>query len=157
MFKTVVLGLDGSESSDRALEYATGFARDHGSNVRVVHVHEVVSDRGGGRASLEGDELRAKLERQVRWLTDAGVNAEIELRSAKVGGPASVIAEVAARDGADLIVIGTRGHSSVAGILTGSVAHRLLHAAHCPLMIIPPLARTIAGMDLAPNLAAVLA
>ena len=41
MFKTVVLGLDGSESSDRALDYAAGFTRDHGSNVRVVHVIEV--------------------------------------------------------------------------------------------------------------------
>jgi nucleotide-binding universal stress UspA family protein len=157
MFKTVVLGLDGSESSDRALEYAAGLARDHGSNVRVVYVIEVTSGRGGGSAHLDEREIQAKVEEQVRWLTDAGVNAEIELRNAKLGGPAHVIAEVAARDGADVIVIGTRGNSSVAGILTGSVAHRLLHAAHCPLMVIPPLARTSAGADLAPNLAAILA
>jgi nucleotide-binding universal stress UspA family protein len=157
MFKTVVLGLDGSESSDRALEYTTGFARDHGSNVRVVHVIEIVSGRGGGLGYVDERELQAKVEQQVRSLVDAGVNAEIELRNAKVGGPAAVIAEVAARDGADVIVIGTRGHSTVAGILTGSVAHRLLHAAHCPLIVIPPLARTNAGTDLAPNLATVLA
>jgi nucleotide-binding universal stress UspA family protein len=157
MFKTVVLGLDGSESSDRALEYATGLARDHGSNVRVVHVIEVMSGRGGGLAHLDERELQAKVEQQVKSLTDAGLNAGIELHNAKVGGPANVIAEVAARDGADVIVIGTRGHSTVAGVLTGSVAHRLLHAAHCPLMIIPPLTRTNAATDLAPNLAPVLA
>ena len=87
----------------------------------------------------------------MRWLTDAGVNAEIELRYAEEGGPANVLAEVAARDGADVIVIGTRGHSTIAGILTGSVAHRLVHAAHCPLMMIPPPARTSAGADLSPE------
>jgi nucleotide-binding universal stress UspA family protein len=157
MFKTLVLGLDGSESSDRALEYATGLARDHGSSVRVVHVIEIATGRGGGLAHLDERELQAKVEQQVKSLTDAGVDAGIELHNAKVGGPANVIAEVAARDGADVIVIGTRGRSAAAGILTGSVAHRLLHSAHCPLMVIPPRARTNAGTDLAPNLAAILA
>ena len=49
MFEIVVLALDGSDSSDRALDYATKFAREHGSSVHVVHVTEIVVGRGGGR------------------------------------------------------------------------------------------------------------
>jgi nucleotide-binding universal stress UspA family protein len=157
MFKTVVLGLDGSESSDRALEYTTGLARDHGSSVRVVHVIEIASGRGGGLAHLDERELQAKVQQQVRALTEAGIDAGIEVHSARVGGPSNVLAEVAQRDGADVIVIGTRGHSAAASVLTGGVAHRLLHIAHCPLVIIPPLAKAQAATDLAPNLAAVIA
>ncbi len=81
------------------------------------------------------------MTQQVKDLVDAGVDAELELHSAMAGGPAHVIAEIAARSNADLIITGTRGHTAAAGILLGSVAHRLLHIAHCPLLIIPSAAR----------------
>ncbi len=137
MFKTIVLGLDGSESSDNALRHATMLAREQGSSVRVVHVVEIVAGRGGGMLHLDEDELKAKIERQTKNLVDAGVDAELEFHSAMAGGPAHVIAEVAARCNADLIITGTRGHTAAAGILLGSVAHRLLHVSHCPLLVIP--------------------
>jgi nucleotide-binding universal stress UspA family protein len=137
MFKTIVLGLDGSESSDRALEHATALAKEQASTVRVVHVVEIVAGRGGGVLRLDENELKAKIAQQVNDLTAAGVSAELELHSAMAGGPAHVIAEVADRIGADVIITGTRGHTAMAGIVLGSVAHRLLHLSHCPLLIIP--------------------
>ena len=54
-----------------------------------------------------------------------------------LGGPAHAIEEIADRADADLIVVGTRGHSSVAGLLLGSVTHRLLHIAHRPVLVVP--------------------
>lgn len=141
MFKTIVLGLDGSDSSDHALEQATMLAKERGSSVKVVHVVELVVSRGGGTLHLDEDELKAKIEKQVKGLVDAGVDAKLELHSAMAGGPAHVIADVAARSGADLIITGTRGHTAAAGILVGSVTHRLLHLAHCPLLIIPSAGR----------------
>jgi nucleotide-binding universal stress UspA family protein len=141
MFKTIVLGLDGSESSDHALRYATTLAREQGSSVRIVHVIEVFAGRGGGLVHLDEDEIKAKIAAQTKGLVDAGIDAELELHAAMAGGPAHVIAEVAARINADLIVTGTRGHTAMAGILLGSVAHRLLHVAHCPLLVIPTAVR----------------
>ncbi len=138
MFKTIVLGLDGSDSSDHALEHATMVAKEQGSHVRVVHVIELVAGRGGGVLRLNEDEIKAKIAQQVKDLVGAGIDAELELHSAMAGGPAHVIAEVAASRNADLIITGTRGHTAASGILLGSVAHRLLHLAHCPLLIIPP-------------------
>jgi nucleotide-binding universal stress UspA family protein len=137
MFKTIVLAVDGSESSDRAVEHATALARDQGSTVRVVHVIEIAVGRGGGPVHLDEAALKAKFEQQTRELVEAGVDAELELHSAIAGGPAHVIAEVARRSNADLIITGSRGHTAVAGILLGSVTHRLLHVSHCPLLVIP--------------------
>jgi nucleotide-binding universal stress UspA family protein len=137
MFKTIVLGIDGSDASDRALELATMLAKEHGSNVRVVHVVELAVGRGGGLVHLDEDALRATFEQQTRGLVEAGVDAELELHSVIAGGPAHVLAEVARRSNADLIITGSQGHSAAAGILLGSVTHRLLHLAHCPLLVIP--------------------
>jgi nucleotide-binding universal stress UspA family protein len=137
VFKTIVLALDGSESSDRALAYATTLAKEQGSNVRVVHVVEIVVGRGGGPMPLNEDEIKAKVERQVKDLADTGVTAELEIHSVRVGGPAHVIADVAQDAGADLIITGTRGHTAIAGVLLGSVAQRLLHLAHCPVLVVP--------------------
>jgi nucleotide-binding universal stress UspA family protein len=53
-------------------------------------------------------------------------------------GPAHVIAGVAGDAKADVIVSGTRGHTAIAGLLLGSVTQRLLHLAHCPVLVIPP-------------------
>jgi nucleotide-binding universal stress UspA family protein len=54
-----------------------------------------------------------------------------------VGGPAHAIEEIADKANADLIVVGTRGHSPVVGLLLGSVTQRLLHIAHRPVLVIP--------------------
>lgn len=137
MFKTIVLALDGSESSDRALAYAATLAKEQGSNVRVVHVVEIAVGRGGGPMPVNEDEIKAKVERQVKDLTDTGVTTELETHSVRTGGPAHVIADVAREVGADLIIAGTRGHTAFAGMLLGSVTQRLLHLAHCPVLVVP--------------------
>jgi nucleotide-binding universal stress UspA family protein len=48
-----------------------------------------------------------------------------------------VIAEIAKEEGADLIVAGTRGHGPIAGLLLGSVTHRLVQIAPCPVLVVP--------------------
>ncbi len=137
MFDTVVLALDGSASSDRALECATALAKQHSSSVRVVHVVELSVGRGGGRPPVDEKDIQAKVEGQVKALAASGVKAELEVHTVPAGGPAHVIAEVAASAKADLIVTGTRGHTAVVGMLLGSVPQRLLHLAHCPVLVVP--------------------
>jgi nucleotide-binding universal stress UspA family protein len=141
MFATLVLALDGSDASDMALECAARLAKEQGSAVRVVHVVELAVGRGGGTLHLDESGIRAKIEGQVERLCSDGVNAKLEVHPAIAGGPAHVIADVAVRVDADMIVTGTRGKTALAGFFLGSVANRLLHLAHCPVLVVPDAAR----------------
>jgi nucleotide-binding universal stress UspA family protein len=144
MFAKAVLGLDASESSDRALAYAAALAKQHGTKLHAVHVIETIAGRAGGPLHLDESERKAKISAQVADLRNMGLEIELELHSAIARGPAQVLAETAERIGADLIITGTRGHTTVAGLLVGSVTQRLLHLARCPLLVIPATAPQIA-------------
>lgn len=138
MFKTIVLAVDGSESSDRAMTYAGELAKQSGGRVVAVHIKELIAGRFAGPVHVDEDEIQTKIRQQIKDLSDAGVNIAVEMHSTMTGGPAPVIAEAAARENADVIVTGTRGHTALAGVIVGSVAQRLLHVAPCPVLVVPP-------------------
>jgi nucleotide-binding universal stress UspA family protein len=141
MFKTIVLGLDGSEHSDRTIPLARDLARESGGKIVVVHVREIVAARGGPHpVRTDETEVQAKVESQVEELRAAGVDATFKTYSVVLGGPSHAIADAAAEANADLIVVGTRGHSALANVLLGGVTQRLLHIAHCPVLAVPPAA-----------------
>jgi nucleotide-binding universal stress UspA family protein len=74
----------------------------------------------------------------TRELSGEGIDASVKMTSVRLGGPAHGINEIAEEANAGLIVAGTRGQSQVSGLLLGSVTHRLLHIAHCPVLAVPP-------------------
>ena len=138
MFKTVIWATDGSDWADQALPYVKSLALDTRAAVVVVHVDERLLGRGGGSQPLIADEndLRGKIENQVQSLGGAGVNARLKVVEAARGGAAHQIAEFAAELPADMIVVGTRGHTVLGGVFVGSVTQRLLHLAHCPVLAV---------------------
>ena len=79
----------------------------------------------------------AELAEKVEELVEAGVNASFHIVRGTGKDPADLIANVAKEGWADLIVVGTRGHGRVAGVLHGSVTQRLLHVAPCPVLAVP--------------------
>ena len=106
----------------------------------VVHCEELtLPGRGGGSFPVHAneDDLRVKIGAQVAELSGGGVPAILELTRARVGGAAHAIAEAAESGRADVIVVGTRGHTSLGGLLLGSVTQRLLHIAPCPVLAVP--------------------
>ncbi len=138
MSKTVVLGLDGSADSVRAIPYATELAGEDG-RIIVVHVRELLVGRAGGLPlNANEDEIEAEVRRQVKDLIDSGVSTEVKVISSVAGGPAHVLADVARDQHVDMIVVGTRGRRQVTSLILGSVTHRLLHIAPCPVLSVPP-------------------
>jgi nucleotide-binding universal stress UspA family protein len=138
MFKTVIWATDGSETADLALGYAKHLVAA-GGTILVVHAEEhFYGGRSGGYPVLaDEDELKAKIRSQVDELCAGGLDARLEIVLGHPGQSAHAITECAREHAADVIVVGTRGLGPVHGLLVGSVTHRLLHTAPCPVFAVP--------------------
>ena len=141
MFKVIIWATDGSSAAEQALPYAKGLAQADGARLVVVHVDEstIPAARGGGYSiNIDEDKVQAAIGKHVKDLKQEGLNATLQAVRVSMGGAAHVIAEIADKEGADLIVAGTRGHGPLSGLMLGSVTHRLLHIVHCPVLVVPP-------------------
>lgn len=138
MSSKIVVGIDGSLGSARALEAATDVAKRYDASVVLCHVVERIAAKGD-MAPLHADEpeVKAAVEKQAAGLRDQGIDTDVRTEAIVLGGPARSLADVAEETGADLIVVGTRGHSALAGVILGSVTQKLLHLAACPVLCIP--------------------
>jgi nucleotide-binding universal stress UspA family protein len=140
MFNKIVWATDGSDAADQTLPFVKKLAGEGGGELVVVHcVERTMPVKGGGsfpRAANE-DELQEKIRQQVQELSGNGVHATLQTGRASVGGAAQVIAEAARELHGDVIVVGTRGHTPLGGLLLGSVTQRLLHIAPCPVIAVP--------------------
>ncbi len=141
MFGTIVLAVDGSPSSDRAVDYAVSLAKESGSRIVAVHVKELMPGRAAGPVHVDEDEIIDKLRRRIKQISEDGIKADFQVASTMTGGPAHAIADVAAKEPADVIITGSRGHTALAGVFLGSVAQRLLNLAVCPVLVVPSSAR----------------
>ncbi len=140
MFKKIIWATDGSESADRAFDVVKSLAAQDGATLLVVHSVEELAGPGGRGAVTENadeDERQVKIDAQAKDLAAQGVNASVKVVQGGVSGAAHTLARVAEEEGADLIVVGTRGHTALAGLLLGSVTQRLLHIAPCPVLVVP--------------------
>lgn len=139
MFSKILIALDGSEHSLKAVDYAKQLSPDKSARIEVVHVRELLMGRGVGGApvKLDEEEVVEQVQGTVRELGEAGYDVHLQVVSTVRDGPAQIIAEVAKTIHADVIIVGSRGHGPVAGLLVGSVAQRLLHLAPCPVLVIP--------------------
>ncbi len=140
MFKKIVWATDGSEAADRTLPLVKQLAAATGAELLVVHCEELTMPaKAAGRfpVHVDEEELKLKIKRQVAELSEAGGPATLQMGTARIGGAAHVIADAAREQQAELIVVGTRGHTALAGLLLGSVTQRLLHIAPCPVLAVP--------------------
>ena len=136
-FKTIVLALDGSEGSKRAIPVARELARLGGAKIVIAHIEERTIGKGGGPIHPDEEEIRAEIDKLAEELSNEGTETKVRAADVMVGGPAHVIASIADESGAGLIVTGTRGHTAVSGLLLGGVTLRLLHIARKPVLAVP--------------------
>ena len=143
MFSRILVGLDGSEYSLKALEFAVDLAKKYSSQLVLVHVvmrqiYAINPPEAGilaGTAIVreleaEGKAILAKGEETVKA---QGLPVEARLRQ---GVPAEELLRAAADEKVDLIVLGSRGLSQVRAFLLGSVSDKVSHHAKCPTLIV---------------------
>ena len=132
MFEKILLAVDGSEHSRKAAAAAGDLARKSSGEVRVLYVHEE-----GLFSPIESrPEAQSMVDGVVEGLVADGVKASGEAVATRTGSVAPTILEAARSLSADLIVMGTRGLSDFTGLLLGSVAHKVIHHADCPVLVV---------------------
>lgn len=138
MFGKILLAVDGSEHARKAVAVVGGLARELGSEAVAAHIREEeLPPHGHGVVHRETrPEAFEIVDRAVSELEGTGVEARGEVRSALHGRAASVILDLAKEEGAELIVMGTRGLTDWSGLLLGSVSHKVLHMAECPVLLV---------------------
>jgi nucleotide-binding universal stress UspA family protein len=130
--RTVLVAVDGSTASDEAAAEAAEVAASFGAGVHVLHVRPLVAAQGTAFVEPEVD-ARAIVGRALAEVERRGVPATAEVQ---VGNSvAGTIVSVAIRIGAGLVVLGSRRPSHLDGLLTGSVAHEVVHQLRCPVLL----------------------
>lgn len=139
--KRVLVPLDFSTNSSRALDFAYGLAQKFGAALHLVHVCEVPTAMTpamdayaiayGEWSQRLGEEAEKELIKITATLGGVKVTTEVLF-----GRPASAIVESAATNKADLIVMGTHGHGAVMHMLMGNVAERVVRMAACPVVTV---------------------
>jgi len=140
-FSKILVPTDFSDCSQAALRVALDLAASLGSRLRLLHVYPAPSllfDPYGIQPAepvlLEAPKAaRQRLEREIEMASGAGVEIDGEVRE---GVPAPQIVEEAREWAADLIVIGTHGHTGLEHALLGSVAERSVRLAPCPVLTV---------------------
>jgi nucleotide-binding universal stress UspA family protein len=137
MFEKILLAVDGSDHSRRAVSVAIDTARKSNGSVVVVHVREHVVDRAGAWELESAEDAESIVDNASNELEAAGIEAQKEgSRSlAGAGRIAQAIVDAADADGVDLIVMGSRGLSDLRGLLLGSVTHKVLQLTSKPVLV----------------------
>lgn len=138
MFKRIVVPVDGSEHSRHTLTYVMALAECFQSTVWLVHAFPQTSDLLGYE---EYEKLIARRESEGQSILDQAREqlgeGSLDVHQELLEGPAAeAILGVAETRQADLIVMGTRGLGTLQGLLLGSVSHKVMHHASCPVMLI---------------------
>jgi nucleotide-binding universal stress UspA family protein len=139
----ITVGIDGSEHSVRALEWAAKEAAVRHAPLTVITVHLVPqSGWTGNPIKLPQDTEDATKERQAAEEMTAKVTSQLgEAQPASVtvraviGFPSTELIEASRK--ADVLVVGSRGAGGFAKLVAGSVSSQVVHHAHCPVVVVP--------------------
>ncbi|MHB1538520.1 MAG: universal stress protein [Solirubrobacteraceae bacterium] len=144
MFKSIVVGTDGSETAEAAVGEALALARAVGARLDIVSAYEPIPEPRltGERRQAPEDlqwaigargEVDATLEAAAAPARQAGVEVRVFPRQ---GDPADAILDVAEEVEADLVVVGNKGMTGAKRFLLGSVPNKVSHHAPCSVLIV---------------------
>jgi nucleotide-binding universal stress UspA family protein len=144
MFKSIVVGTDGSDTATQAVRQAVDLAKSLGAKLEIVSAYEPVpvqrlnEERREAPEDLQWaisprEDVDATLEAAAGVAREAGVSVDIYPRQ---GDPADAVLDVAEEQGADLVVVGNKGMTGAKRFLLGSVPNKISHHAPCSVLII---------------------
>ena len=137
MYERILVALDHSAATDQVIDAAKNLAEASKAKVWVLHLREREVIPRMGLVPTESDtEAAAVVEGAVKTLTEAGIDAKAEVRETIFGHAAREIIEDAKLHEVDVIVMGSRGRSDLTGLVLGSTAHKVIHLAEHPVLVV---------------------
>jgi nucleotide-binding universal stress UspA family protein len=144
MFRSIVVGTDGSDTATKAVSQAVDLARAVGAKLELVSAYEPVpatrlnEERRQAPEDLQWainprEDVDATLEAAAEVARQAGVEVSVYARQ---GDPADAILDVAEEREADLVIVGNKGMTGAKRFLLGSVPNKVSHHAPCSVLII---------------------
>jgi nucleotide-binding universal stress UspA family protein len=139
-WSTIVVGVDGSPGSRKALQWAAAEAAEHGADLSVVNVWEHTLLPPAGSLSVSEHYVPEPSQATAGELLqvikeELGEDPPVLVRpNVKQGRPAKVLIDESAN--ADLLVVGKRGHGGFAGLVLGSVSQHVAAYAKCPVAVV---------------------
>lgn len=140
MIDSILVAVDGSEGSKKAMDLACELGKKHEASLHVIHVAQPPPEKrvlvlGASAVSVEAtpEELKKAGEQVVNSARDIALSHGFDDITASVvdGDPTARIIDCAKKKDVDMIVLGTRGLSDLSGLLIGSVSHKVTHLAPC--------------------------
>lgn len=144
MFRSIVVGTDGSDTAGKAVEQAIELAKPLGATLHVVTAFQPVSEDKLARETAQmpkdlqwmlnpREQVDATLQRAASAADGTGLKVETYARQ---GDPADALLDVAEERDADLIIVGNKGMTGAKRFLLGSVPNKVSHHAPCSVLII---------------------
>ncbi|MCR4289767.1 MAG: universal stress protein [Candidatus Scalindua sp.] len=145
-FKRIIVPIDFSDCSRKALEYAVSIARSHNSRLTILHVYEksfVEPYVNAANSEEKADEIMKEIERvneskYDEFLKTVDLNGVEYEKLLKKGIAETDIVEIAMEQQANLIVMGTHGRSGIKHMLIGNTAEQVVRTVHCDIIIVKP-------------------
>ncbi len=139
--KKILLPFDDSVHSVNAANYTINFAKLIGGQVHIVHCYEwlptiteVPSPLIKDLEKVSKEKAEDVLKTAEEIFRDRGIHYSLETI---LGSPGKILVDLAKSKRFDLIIMGSKGHSDLAGLFIGSVTHRMVNTMHCPVLVVP--------------------
>jgi nucleotide-binding universal stress UspA family protein len=139
VYSNILVAIDDSEQSGRAVKAAGELAKLSGGTVHLFHVRErqdVVGKSGGSFDNEYAEEAAALLDRAAGELEVSGVTVKTSSVHVPIGHVANEIVKAAADVEADTIVMGSHGRTGLGAVVMGSNAYKVLHLADRPVLVV---------------------
>ncbi len=136
MFERIVVAVDESEVAERVLAAAQELGTLSGAEVWVIHVVEREVSKFAVSSAETNEDAQTLVDAAVQKLASGGITVQGQVAHALYGYAAKEIINLARARDAGVVVMGSRGHGDLAGLLVGSTAHKVIHLSDRPVVVV---------------------
>ncbi|HEX6671030.1 MAG TPA: universal stress protein [Nitrososphaeraceae archaeon] len=132
----ILVGVDGSEYSDKAFDYAVSLIQNHKQQLLIVHIIENFGNIGYSNFNQLKQDSQTILQKYRTNAERKGLKSSIKIIEDQGNSPAEKILDIAETEKADIIIVGTKGRKPLEQFLLGSTSYKVAHYSKCTVIIV---------------------